>query len=103
MDFEKIDKARRVLGLGNTATMKEIKEAYRKLALQHHPDRCSIDRAECEARLKEINRAKDTLLQYCSSYRYSFKKPDVEKTLISEETYQNLKQFYDGWWADLDL
>ena len=37
-NFDEIDEARRLLGLGDAATLKEIKSAYRKLAHRHHPD-----------------------------------------------------------------
>ena len=37
-NFEEIDKARRLLGLGDRATLKEIKQAYRKMAFRYHPD-----------------------------------------------------------------
>ena len=47
--FEEIDKARRLLGLGETATLKEIKNAYKRKAFSYHPDKHSDDaRAECE-------------------------------------------------------
>ncbi len=37
--FEEIDEARRLFGLGEAATLKEIKQVYRKMAFRHHPDR----------------------------------------------------------------
>jgi len=36
--------------LGEDATESEIKKAYRKMALQHHPDKQSASGAEAEAR-----------------------------------------------------
>ena len=36
-NFNEIDEARRLLGLGEVATLKEIKSAYRRLAHRHHP------------------------------------------------------------------
>jgi len=36
--FGKIDRARKLLGLGEDASLKEIKEAYRRKAKKFHPD-----------------------------------------------------------------
>ena len=103
-DFEQIDKARKILGLGEDATIEEIKQAYRKLALKYHPDRWKDEkRKESEEMSKKINHAKDILAAYCAGYRYSFKEKDIKKSTMDKETYEHLKRFYDGWWADLDL
>ena len=48
------------LGVAKTATEKEIKQAYRKLARKHHPDVNPGDKA-AEARFKEINEANEVL------------------------------------------
>jgi DnaJ-class molecular chaperone len=48
------------LGVAKTATDKEIKQAYRKLARKHHPDVNPGDKAS-EARFKEINEAYEVL------------------------------------------
>lgn len=34
-----LETAYRILGIGESATVKEIKKAYRRLAVQHHPDK----------------------------------------------------------------
>src|SRR5690349_9058621 len=49
-----------ILGVTRTCTEVELKAAFRKLALQHHPDRNPGDK-ECEHRFKEINEAYDVL------------------------------------------
>src|SRR5215472_10959731 len=49
-----------VLGVARTATDKEIKAAFRKLARQHHPDVNPDDPAAAE-RFKEINEAREVL------------------------------------------
>ena len=38
-NFKQIDEARKLLGLDETATLEEIKKAYRKKAMEFHPDR----------------------------------------------------------------
>src|SRR5215475_4971687 len=49
-----------VLGVAKTATEKELKQAYRKLAKKHHPDANPND-PNAEARFKEINEAYEVL------------------------------------------
>jgi len=103
-DFQKIDEAKRVLNLEEDATLKQIKEAYRKLALKYHPDRCKEEQAkEYEEMSKKINQAKDILMAYCAGYKYSFRERDVRRNTMDKESYEHLKQFYDGWWGNLDL
>jgi curved DNA-binding protein len=48
------------LGVAKTATEKEIKQAYRKLARKHHPDVNPGDKS-AEARFKELNEAYEVL------------------------------------------
>jgi len=103
-DFKQIDEARRLLGLSEEATLEEIKEAFRKLSLKYHPDRCKDkDKKNCEEMIKKINQAKDILLNYCANYKYSFKEKDVKKQTMDKQLYEHLKRFYDGWWGNLDL
>src|SRR3979490_969120 len=49
-----------VLGVSRTCTEVELKAAFRKLAMQHHPDRNPGDN-ECEHKFKELNEAYDVL------------------------------------------
>lgn len=49
-----------VLGVSQTATEAEMKSAFRKLAMQYHPDRNPGDH-EAEVKFKEINEAYQTL------------------------------------------
>jgi len=50
----------KVLGVSKTATNKQIKAAYRKLARKHHPD-LNQDNKEAEKKFKEINEANEVL------------------------------------------
>src|SRR5690606_23191214 len=49
-----------VLGVSRDCSEAELKAAFRKLAMQHHPDRNPGD-TQCEQRFKEINEAYDVL------------------------------------------
>ena len=49
-----------VLGVGREASADELKKAYRKLAMQYHPDRNPGDKT-AEARFKEAGEAYDVL------------------------------------------
>ena len=49
-----------VLGVDKNATPEELKKAYRKLALQYHPDRNPGDK-EAEEKFKEAAEAYDVL------------------------------------------
>src|ERR1051325_6852938 len=48
------------LGVSKTASADEIKRAFRKLAMQYHPDRNPGDK-DCEHKFKELNEAYDVL------------------------------------------
>lgn len=58
-----------VLGLARTATEEEIKKAYRKVAMQHHPDRNPGDK-EAESRFKEATEAYEVLREADKRARY---------------------------------
>lgn len=60
-----LDDAYKVLGIDASATDEEVKSAYKKMALKHHPDRVSglgeDIRQAAENKLKEINAAKELI------------------------------------------
>ena len=49
------------LGISKSATADEIKKAYRKQALEWHPDKHTGDKLKAEAKFKEINEAYQVL------------------------------------------
>ncbi|MBF0359818.1 MAG: molecular chaperone DnaJ [Oligoflexia bacterium] len=58
-----------VLGVQKGASKEEIKKAYRKLALQYHPDR-NPDNKDAEAKFKEASEAAEVLLSDEKRTRY---------------------------------
>jgi len=91
--FEEIDKARKLLGLWERATAKEIKQAYRKMAFRYHPD-SRVTGDEGEEMMKQLNWGYKLLLDYVANYSYSFTEEDVARTYPHEEY---LRRFRDGW------
>ena len=59
----------KILGVPRTASEKEIKAAYRKLARKHHPD-VNPGNKEAEGRFKEINEANEVLSDPAKRQRY---------------------------------
>ena len=59
----------KILGVERSATPEDIKRAYRKLAMQYHPDRNPGDKA-AEDKFKEINEAHEVLSDAQKRSRY---------------------------------
>ena len=72
-NFNDIEEARKLLGLGEAATLKQIKTAYREMAHRYHPDKHSNSVGEGVAEtMKRLNWAYKLLIDYCDNYKYGF-------------------------------
>lgn len=69
----------KVLGVSKSATQEEVKKAFRKLAIKHHPDKNPGDK-KAEEKFKEINEANEVL-------------GDIEKRKKYDELGSNWKQY----------
>jgi DnaJ like chaperone protein len=62
---QSLDDAYKVLGLTKDATDDEVRKAYRKLALQYHPDRVATlgddVKEAAKKKFQELNDAKDRI------------------------------------------
>lgn len=60
----------RVLNVSKSATIKQIKDAYRKLALRYHPDTCTTDKKVAETIFKSLTDAYHILSNESSKKEY---------------------------------
>ncbi len=58
-----------ILGISKSASEAEIKKAYKKMAMQYHPDRNKDDK-NAEAKFKEVNEAYQTLSESTKKKNY---------------------------------
>lgn len=82
-----------ILNVKQTASEKEIKNAYRVLAKKYHPDTYQGNKNIAEDKMKQINEAYDVLSNKESKTKYDeqFKSPITENT--EETSYQ--KAYYN--------
>ena len=69
MTYAELHEARIVMGLGERATLKEIKTRHRELVKRHHPDTGNTDDPET---IRNVNAAYRVLIDYVTAYRFSF-------------------------------
>jgi len=90
--FKEIEEARRLLGLGETAKLKEIKRAFQTLAHRYHPDKNTIENVDEAEIMKRLNWAYKILMDYCNEYKYSFGQEDVARVYPDEDDYNKWRE-----------
>jgi len=85
-----------ILGISKTASIEDIKKAYRKLAMQYHPDRNRGNKA-AEEKFKEINEAYDTLSNPSKKKIY-----DLNKSKYGNINFTvDFSDFFNSNWTDI--
>lgn len=70
--WQRIEQAAQVLGLGDHATLAEIKRAFHRLSKLHHPDTVQ---GNDDDKMYEITAAYEVLSHYCHDFRYPLRSP----------------------------
>ena len=94
MYYRKIDKARKILGLDEKATLEQIKKAYRNLVANNHPDKYSEkDKTTYERKMTRINQAYKDIMEYVAQFEISFEKDTVEQ-YDPERAFRRFKDYW---------
>ena len=89
MTYADFLEARIVLGLGERATLKEIKTRHRELVKRHHPDTGNTDDPET---IRKVNAAYRVLIDYVTAYNFSFAEDEFYEQNPEERL---MRQFMD--------
>lgn len=68
MTYQEFQQALSVFGLGERATLEQIRKRHRDLARRCHPDHGAAD----DDAIRQVNAAYRILSEYCRGYRFSF-------------------------------
>lgn len=85
MTYADLQEALRVLGLGERATLMEIKARHRELVKRHHPDLGNLDDPEV---IRKVNAANKVVQDYIAEYRFSF----IEEEFYEQNPEERLRQ-----------
>lgn len=87
--FEKMEKARKLLGLFESATIPEVEKQYKKLLLKWHPDRNMDNQEKATEMTSEIIESYKLIMEYFMNYKIPFSREEIRK-------YSSL----DDWWLN---
>jgi DnaJ-class molecular chaperone len=89
MTYSELRSSLEVFGLGERATLKEIKARHRELVKRLHPDTGSGEEPEA---IRKVNAAYRVLLEYVEAYQFSFSEEEFYEQNAEERLR---KQFFD--------
>ena len=89
MTYQELTKSREVFGLGERATLAQIKARHRELAKQFHPD---IRQQDDPTPIRELSAAYQILKDYCENYQFSFS----EEEFLVQVPKERIKRQFEG-------
>ena len=98
--WRKILAAKELLGLGDQASLREIKSAYRRLAKERHPDLTAAHPGETGNHdMRELNTAYGVLMEHCASYRLPLSPPANPSESMDPEEWWRERFGEDPLWG----
>ncbi|MEN8200534.1 MAG: J domain-containing protein [Thermodesulfobacteriota bacterium] len=76
-DWQEVFAAKELLGLGDRATLGEMKRSYRQKCKENHPDLVGNDKAKGDL-MRKLTRAYDVLMNHYNQFRIPLVPPDGE-------------------------
>lgn len=94
MTYTDLQEALRVLGLGEQATLRQIKARHRELVKLHHPDTGQATEPEA---IRRVNEAYQIMLAYLDEYCFSF----TEEQFYEQNTEERVRRQFmeDPLWS----
>ncbi len=88
------------LGVSRQAPLQEIKKAYRKLAMKHHPDRAGDNKAS-ETRFKEVNQAYEVLSDKAKRATYDQYGADAFNGSAGGQGFRDVNDIFGDFFGDM--
>jgi len=88
MTYDELQQALKVFGLGEQASLQEIKDRHRELAKRYHPDAGNSGKEDA---IRELNEAYRLLLDYIRHYRFGFD----EETFYEQCPEERIRRQYE--------
>ncbi len=99
--WQAIEEAARLLELGETATLGEIKRAYHHLSKRYHPDVAPEPSATGEQQMYRLTAAYELLRRHCESFRFPLQAPEEEEyDLYDPQQWWQARFGQDPIWSD---
>jgi curved DNA-binding protein CbpA len=95
MTYAELKESLRVLGLGERATLKEIKSRHRELVKRNHPDSGNASDPEI---IRKVNAAYQMVSDYISEYRFSFAEEEFYEQNPEERMWRQFAE--DPLWGN---
>lgn len=95
MTYVDLKTSLQLFGLGERASLREIKARHRALVKRHHPDTGTESDPEM---IRQVNAAYRVLLDYVTEYRFSFSEEEFYEQNPEERMWRQFKT--DPLWGE---